>query len=131
MITVLLVEDEDSIRSLLADALGKAGITVLTAGDGNQALQIARGHQGTIDVLVTDMVMPNLSGRQLAEELHVTHPNTTIVFMSGYMEDRTLPDRRQINSTYLQKPFTPSELLRHLADVLADGAARAMSADRS
>jgi nitrogen-specific signal transduction histidine kinase len=109
--TILLVEDEDAVRAIAKLALEMHGYQVLEACGGNQAISVATGYAGRIDLLITDVVMPEMSGRQLAELLHEKFPTLKVLFMSGYMDDAIL--RHGISTAteaFLQKPFSPVSL---------------------
>jgi CheY-like chemotaxis protein len=105
--TVLLVEDDEAIGALGKLVLQTIGYTVLQAGDGLQALQISEQHPGTIHLLVTDVVMPNMSGRQLAQRLVQSRPALKVLFMSGHPNEIILEDSAPSARTdFLPKPFT-------------------------
>ena len=117
--TVLLVEDEQAVRNLVTRILRQRGYTVLEARSGQEALDISRAHDGEIDLLLTDVVMPELGGRELAERLLPDRPHTRVLFISGYTEDEMV--HNGIQSTrinFLEKPFTPSDLVRKVREVL-------------
>jgi CheY-like chemotaxis protein len=117
--TVLLVEDEAAVRALSTLALRSAGYDVVTAGDGEEALAVSRQHPARIDLLVTDVVMPKMSGRQLADRLTATHPPLRVLFMSGYVDDTVLRHGvREAGVAFLQKPFTPASLARKVCEIL-------------
>jgi two-component system cell cycle sensor histidine kinase/response regulator CckA len=117
--TVLLAEDEDAVRSLARLVLPSLGYTLLEASDGDHALQQARVHSGPIHLLVTDVVMPGMSGRKLADTLKLTHPDVKVLFISGYTDDAVVRHGVQDTKThFLQKPFTPSLLARIIRDIL-------------
>jgi CheY-like chemotaxis protein len=105
--TVLLVEDEQAVRRATAEFLTLQGYTVLEAKDGVDALSVANNHGSTIDLLVTDVVMPNMSGGQLAEELVHLRPHTKLLFVSGYA-GKTVIDHKvfDLETNFLQKPYT-------------------------
>ena len=106
--TVLLVEDEEAVRSLVRVVLEGQGYEVLTAGDGQEALRLVRAHDGPIDLLVTDMVLPGMSGREIAEAAHGVLPELRVLFMSGYTDDSL--NRHGLEAAvdqFIQKPFTP------------------------
>jgi len=108
--TVLLVEDEPAVRRATAEFLIMQGYTVLEAKDGVDALSVANHHRSNIDLLVTDVVMPNMSGGQLAEELVHLRPDTKLLFVSGYA-GKTVIDHKvfDLETNFLQKPYTLKE----------------------
>lgn len=117
--TVLLVEDEEAVRNLACQVLKGCGYKVLEAANGREACDLAKAWQGPIDVLVSDVVMPELGGRELAEQLSVLRPDCKILFLSGYSDDAVIRhDVLQSNYAFLQKPFTPSTLAQKLRAVL-------------
>jgi CheY-like chemotaxis protein len=117
--TILLVEDYRRIRELARKVLTRQGYRVLTAASGDEGLALAREFDGTIDVLVTDIVMPGISGLELSRQLLDLRPGISTLFMSGYTGD-TLEslglDRS--GAEFLQKPFTPAALAQKVRDVL-------------
>jgi two-component system cell cycle sensor histidine kinase/response regulator CckA len=108
--TVLLVEDEDSVRTLVRIALQREGYTVLEACHGLDALRIHENCSGVIDLLVTDVVMPQMGGRELAERLTAVTPNLKILYLSGYTDDVLMRGTLLEGSPFLQKPFSPEAL---------------------
>jgi PAS domain S-box-containing protein len=117
--TVLLVEDSAAVRSIARNILERHGYTVLEAPNGKAALDIGRKRTRLIHLLLTDVVMPEISGRQLAEEFSAIRPDAKIIFMSGYTDDAIV--RHGVVSEgvdYLQKPFSPDTLLRKVRQVL-------------
>jgi signal transduction histidine kinase len=116
--TILVVEDENNLRSLVEGILTGWGYRVLLAGDGEQALEICRNYQGTIDLVITDIVMPRMSGVELIRQVRQLHPETLYVCMSGYPGDLALRNDVIDANHYLQKPFAPSELSRLLRRIL-------------
>ncbi|HUO35134.1 MAG TPA: PAS domain S-box protein [Candidatus Acidoferrum sp.] len=116
--TILLAEDEASLRKLTRDVLQEAGYAVLEAVDATQALEIAKKSR-TIDLLVTDVVMPGMSGRGLADALAVSHPDTRVLFMSGYT-DGEIAKQGVLDAgiAILHKPFTREELIRRVEETL-------------
>jgi PAS domain S-box-containing protein len=118
--TVLLVEDYRRVRELARKVLTRQGFRVLTAPSGDDAVAIAQEFDGTIDVLVTDIVMPGMSGTELARQLQGARPGIATVFMSGYTGE-TLDSIEQdgLAATFLQKPFTPSALAQAVHDALS------------
>jgi two-component system cell cycle sensor histidine kinase/response regulator CckA len=117
--TVLLVEDEAAVRKLSARVLRSCGYTVLEARGGEEAERVATEHPGPIDILVTDLVMPGISGSQLAGVLTRIRPQLKTLFMSGYTDEAVLRQGVHASSVdFLQKPFDPGELARRVRQVL-------------
>ena len=117
--TVLIVEDEPLVRGLAERALKGRGYTVLTAGDGDVALEVARSWGRHIDLLVTDVVMPRTGGRLVAEQLSAARPGLKVLFISGHVDDPRV--REAIESrgaAFLPKPFTPNDLAEAVRRVL-------------
>jgi PAS domain S-box-containing protein len=118
--TVLVVEDEGELRDLATEVLGIAGYTVLSAGSPSAALDIAHRHVGPIHLLLTDVVMPEMSGRDLADRLVRARPAMKILYMSGYTDDAIVHHGvLDPGTVLLQKPFTPDKLTRMVGDLLA------------
>jgi two-component system, cell cycle sensor histidine kinase and response regulator CckA len=116
--TILLVEDEEMVRKLAREVLQRNGYTVLEASNGGEALLTCEQHQGPIHMMITDVVMPQMSGRQLVERLTVLCPRMRVMYMSGYTDDAVLNAGLAPDETFLQKPFMPESLLRKVRDVL-------------
>ena len=122
--TVLLVEDEAALRSLAQEILRDQGYKVMAAGSGPEALAIAGSHPAAIDLLVTDVVMPGMDGRELADRLLPIHPETRCLFMSGYTDDAIVRRGvREEGMPFLQKPFTIDALALKVREVLDEPAA--------
>ncbi|MGH7909408.1 MAG: ATP-binding protein, partial [Thermodesulfobacteriota bacterium] len=117
--TVLLAEDELGVRKLIREVLEQAGHTVLEAASGPAALQAAEGYAGAIQLLLTDVVMPEMSGPELASKLTTARPDLKVLYMSGYTEE-TMTQHGMLPSgiTLLQKPFDKDDLLRRVRDVM-------------
>jgi two-component system cell cycle sensor histidine kinase/response regulator CckA len=117
--TVLLVEDEAGVREVVQEILRSTGYIVLAASDGNEALRISIQHEGPIHLLLTDVVMPGLSGPALVSRLASRRPKIRVMYMSGYTEDTIvqhgLPNPGRV---FLQKPFTPELLTRKVRELL-------------
>jgi CheY-like chemotaxis protein len=117
--TVLVAEDEDAVRGVARELLSLCGYTVLEARNGREGLVIAREHQGPIHLLLTDVVMPLMSGTELAQQLSALRPAIKILFMSGYTDD-TVALRRIAEGEIplLEKPFTTEALARQVRTAL-------------
>jgi PAS domain S-box-containing protein len=117
--TVLLVEDEDMVRKLTIELLEESGYVVLEANGGEQAMQLFTAHTERIDLLITDVVMPIMSGKEVAEQLRNVHPETKVLFMSGYT-DEAIVHHGIVDShiAFIQKPFSESALTRKVREVL-------------
>jgi len=123
--TVLLVEDDEGVRSFVLQLLTMNGYRVLTAGNGDEALETAGRHRGPVHLLLTDVVMPKMGGRELAKSLEGRLPGIKAMYMSGYTDDAIV--RHGVldpGIPFLQKPFTPERLLRKVREVLAGDAGR-------
>ena len=117
--TVLLAEDEAAVRSLIRRVLERNGYSVLEASNGAEAIQIALNHAGPIDLLLTDVVMPDLDGPELAERLDSIRPRLPVVFMSGYTDREILRRGTEgVQAAFLAKPFSPDYLARKIREVL-------------
>jgi two-component system, cell cycle sensor histidine kinase and response regulator CckA len=117
--TVLLVEDEDSVRQLVRDTLAAKGYAVLEAKSGEDGWETAQRHQGTIQLVITDVVMPGMGGRELVRKLAETNPTTKVLYLSGYTEDTIVSDGSIDSGTaFLQKPFSLQNLSRKVREVL-------------
>jgi PAS domain S-box-containing protein len=126
--TVLLVEDDAQVRAAAFRILSRAGYRVLEASSGPDALRLAEQHAGPIDVLLTDMVMPEMSGRELADRFLGLRPETGLAIMSGYTEDAALRQGSfEPGTVFIAKPFTPQTLTAKLREAL-DGMAGSVSA---
>ena len=116
---ILLVEDEVALRSLVRGILVSTGYNVLEAGHSVDALLISNQHQGPIHLLLTDIVMPGMTGRELAEQLCIFHPNMKVLYVSGYTDDAYVQHGvLKAQAAFLQKPFTPEALARKVRQVL-------------
>ena len=110
--TILLVEDDLAVRAIVNRALTNAGYTVLKAPRGREALELARNHPGPIDLLVTDVVMPVISGPELAARLAEARPGLPVLYISGYPRAILEGEFLQGGAHYLAKPFAPGALQR-------------------
>jgi two-component system, cell cycle sensor histidine kinase and response regulator CckA len=117
--TVLLVEDEDSVRQLVRDTLAAKGYQVVEAENGETGMAAAARHQGRIDLIITDVVMPGMGGRELVKQLAILRPETRVLYLSGYTEDSILSEGTiERGAAFLQKPFTLQNLSRKVREVL-------------
>ncbi len=117
--TVLLVEDEDSVRQLVRETLESRGYRVLEAANGDAALALAANHPDPIHLVITDVVMPGLNGHELVQQLQPARPGLKVLYLSGYAQD-AFPSTAAVNSqkTFLQKPFTLQSLSRKVREIL-------------
>jgi DNA-binding response OmpR family regulator len=117
--TVLVVEDEEGVRSLIKKILQRNGYSILEAADDDTAVKLTLTHEGRIDLLVTDVVMPQTSGLSLADKLKEVRPELKVLFVSGFTDDATITSGLLPPGTaFLQKPFTLSSLLTKVQDVM-------------
>jgi CheY-like chemotaxis protein len=124
--TILVAEDEDAVRALTCRILRKRGYHVLEAKDGREAVEVARAHEGEITLLVTDVIMPHLNGRELSESIAGIMPDVKVLYMSGYTDDALL-QRGVLQSgtgNFLEKPFTPEALATKVREILESEGAR-------
>jgi two-component system cell cycle sensor histidine kinase/response regulator CckA len=125
--TILLVEDDEAVRGMAGRVLDRSGYRVLEAATGVDALRVCGESTEPIDLIVSDLVMPEMGGRELAEQVRARHPGVRLLFMSGYTEDAEM--RRSFldpSKAFLPKPFTPAALAEKVRDVL-DGPAGAIA----
>jgi CheY-like chemotaxis protein len=117
---VLLAEDEDSVRRLARAVLESGGYTVLEAQDGIDALKVIEEQGGRINVLLTDVIMPRMGGRELADRLLKAYPEARVVYMSGYTDDAMIPqDLVSSGTLFVHKPFSPETLLNTIREALS------------
>ena len=117
--TILLAEDEDDVRALAREVLERQGYTVLEAADGAEALQVYEKEGERIDLILTDVVMPRMSGRELVDRVRATKSTMPVLYMSGYTEDAILRHGvRDASMLLLGKPFTPGDLVGKIREVL-------------
>lgn len=120
--TILLVEDDKGVRDFARTMLLQRGYTVLFAGDGDTALKVAQFHVGPIDLLVTDVVLPGLSGTQLAERLRALRPHLRVLFISGMVREATVKSPALADGGFLIKPFPGEALLGKVQEILTSSA---------
>jgi DNA-binding response OmpR family regulator len=118
--TVLVVDDDKTTVEILARKLKQAGFNVLSATDGDMALQLARQYKGAIDLLLTDVIMPKMNGPALAELLVVTRPRTRILFMSGLVQASAIPSQLRARSSFVQKQHPIDVVIESVQNVLRD-----------
>ncbi|MEM1205624.1 MAG: response regulator [Acidobacteriota bacterium] len=120
--TILIAEDDDGVRRFAATYLGRLGYRILEAVDGRDALRVAEDYSGTIHLLLTDVVMPNVNGPELARLLLEVRPETRLLFMSGYVGDgKVFPLSLVGSAPLLQKPFRPAVLAEEVRSLLGHG----------
>ena len=118
-VTILIVEDNDNLRNLLQRTLEGVGFSVLPAADGEEALRRSKQHEGTIEIVVSDIVMLKLNGLELSQRIRVSRPESKFLFITGFGDQ--FPELREYGANILEKPFLPSELLRKVDDILDQG----------
>ena len=117
--TILVVEDDDGVRKLTREFLKINGYTVLEARNGAEAIQIPARHAGPVDLLLTDVLMPGMNGREVAQQFVSLRPETKVLFMSGYTEDAiTHLGILEPGVAFIEKPFSPDELAHKVRSVL-------------
>jgi two-component system, cell cycle sensor histidine kinase and response regulator CckA len=117
--TVLVVDDQAPVRSIVREILQLTGYVVLEAGSGEEAWRICAGQEGPIHLLLTDVVMPGMSGPELARRLACMRPEMRVLYMSGYSDDTLIRQRAiEHGAAFLQKPFTPKVLAHRVREVL-------------
>jgi CheY-like chemotaxis protein len=117
--TILLVEDEASVRNFLRSVLQRDGYKVLEAEDGRQAIALAQRFEGHIHLLLTDLMMANMGGKELARRMSALRRDMRVLFMSGYAEEAVLQHGEILDgSRFLQKPFSPDTLARKVREIL-------------
>ena len=116
--TLLLVEDEPALRTLVVTMLEEEGYLILQAGNGLDAIALAERHRGGIDLLLTDVVMPRMSGPELAQKLRALRPGLEVLFMSGYNDSRLVHRGvEEANVNLLVKPFSPDDLVDKVGEL--------------
>lgn len=119
--TILLVDDEALLRQLVRSILQTHGYTVLEASGGMDAIRICQRHEGPIHLLLTDVLMPEMNGRNLAERVTTLRPHTLVLYMSGATDDALVAlFDRAMSTALIQKPFTPDALARKVRGLLSD-----------
>jgi two-component system cell cycle sensor histidine kinase/response regulator CckA len=117
--TILLAEDEEGVRRIVQLILESLGYTILLARNGDEALETCSKYEPPIHLLVTDVVMPKMSGRQLVDRIVALRPETKVLYLSGYTDDAVVRHGvLEAGVAFLQKPFTPSDLARKVREVL-------------
>jgi len=118
--TVLVVDDDAAVRAVASKVLRRSGYDVLEAGGGREALELVHARHGAVDLLLTDVVMPEVGGRELSERLRASYPEVRVLFMSAYTEDEViLQGVRVAEVDFLMKPFNLESLTRSVKEVLA------------
>ena len=117
--TILVVEDEEAVRRLVCAVLEANGYKLLIAARGEEALSLAEKHKGPVKLMVTDLVMPGMNGRELAERLAPQRPEMKVLYISGYTDDTVVRHQGlDPNTPFLQKPFQPGSLAQKVREVL-------------
>ena len=117
--TILLVEDQEMVQDLVTEILEDEGFKIITADNGINALEVAKNFDGSIDLMLTDVIMPEMNGRELAAKMHEKKPDLKILFMSGYTgEEMRNRGVLEPGTNFIQKPFTPDSLVEKVIEVL-------------
>jgi CheY-like chemotaxis protein len=117
--TVLLVEDEPDVRDVVAEMLTARGYAVMAAGDGQEAVHAAADAQHTVDLVLSDLVMRGLTGRETVDRVRTLHPEAKVLFMSGYTDDAEIVERGvDPGTSFIQKPFSGDDLARRVRELL-------------
>ena len=116
--TLLLVEDHDQVRTLVHMVLEKHGYTVLAAASGGEALAASAAHTGTIDLMITDLVMPGMDGKELAGRLRTLRPDVRVLYTSGYAQGMVEGHELDDGDAFLPKPYDQAELAAAIAAAL-------------
>ena len=120
--TVLVVDDDDAVRAVASKVLRRAGYDVIEAHGAGEALRIAQERAGALDLLLTDVVMPGLNGRELSERIREQYPRVRVLFMSAYTEDEVILQGVQVAEVdFLAKPFNLESLTRSVQQALTRG----------
>ena len=123
--TILLVEDEDAVRKLARHTLEQSGYTVIEAHNGEEALAVCKRYKDLIHLMITDVVMPGMSGRELAERITAVHPHLPVLYVSGYTDDAIVHHGLLDPGTaFLEKPFSPTALTHKVREVLTEATLR-------
>jgi CheY-like chemotaxis protein len=118
--TILFIEDDDAVRALTKRVLQRYGYTVLEASRGTDGVRLAAAHPAPIHLLITDVVMPGISGRMVAEQIGRSHPETKVLYVSGYTTDNVLRTGVLHDAVqFLQKPFAPEAIARKVREILS------------
>jgi CheY-like chemotaxis protein len=121
--TVLVVEDDDALRSVVCQIIRDDGFRVLEAASAEEALNLTSRREGPIDLLLSDVVMPGMGGRRLAEQLTSRYPDLRVLFMSGYTDDAIIRQGvSNATANLIMKPFTPASLLQRMRETLRENA---------
>jgi CheY-like chemotaxis protein len=117
--TILLVEDEEMVRNLTRQILTESGYTIVEATNGVEALELCSSGDCKYDLLMTDVVMPEMGGRELSEKLKEILPDLRVLFTSGYTDDAVVRHEViELNTNFIQKPFSPMALLHKIREIL-------------
>ena len=116
--TILVVEDEEQVRTLLVRLLEKKGYSVEPAENGRQAIDLVQDHLSDISLVVTDMVMPEMGGAAMLQELRRTRPDLPALCMTGYTREEVVQGEAMDEPNFIEKPFTPAAFLEQVADII-------------
>jgi DNA-binding response OmpR family regulator len=118
MKTILVVDDEDSLRILIARMLEKEGYAIIVAPDAAEAIRLAASHDGAIDLIVADLMMPGMNGPDMVKELRALRPNAGVLYLSGYPDDTVSREGLETGANFLQKPFGAAAFIQSVREAL-------------
>jgi two-component system cell cycle sensor histidine kinase/response regulator CckA len=118
MKTILVVDDEDSLRTLIGRMLEREGYSIVAAANAAEGIRLAASHNGAIDLIVADLMMPGMNGPEMVKELLARRPNARVLYLSGYPDDAVSREGLEQGANFLQKPFGAGAFIQSVRDAL-------------